>query len=306
MAAVPQIIDDRAEPLFGEDFMEILEYLHIVARKILSGQLKAVRRSRQKGVSVEFADHRAYSPGDDFRFIDWNVFFRTEQLFLKLFEEEEDLHIYLLLDISGSMDFGVPYKFHYARRLAAAIGYLGLAGLDRVHVYPFGETVARSAGETLRLRGKGKIYRLMDFVEGRVAEGPTNLKASIETFAAQRHRRGLAILISDLYDQKGVVPALNALRYQKYDPYVIHVVSPQETHPELLGDLRLLDAETGRFRDVTLTEALLRKYRGAFTEYVAGIERFCRSKEIGYVRCSTEVPFQDTVVHMLRRGRLLQ
>ena len=122
--APPPPLDDRAAPLFDDDFLETLEYLHIIARKILSGQLKAERRSRQKGVSVEFADHRPCSPGDDFRFIDSNGFFRTEQLFLKLFEEEEDLYIYLLLDCSGSVDFGQPYKFHYLRRLTAAIGYI--------------------------------------------------------------------------------------------------------------------------------------------------------------------------------------
>ena len=306
MPAMLQPSDDRAQPLFSEDFMGILEYLHVVARKILSGRLKAMRRSRQKGFSVEFADHRAYAHGDDFRFIDWNLFFRTNQLFLKLFEEEEDLHIYLLLDVSGSMDFGIPYKFHYARRLAAAIGYLGLAGLDRIHVYPFGERVAGGAAETLRLRGRGKIYRLMSFLEGCSAEGPTNVGASLEAFAAQKHRRGLAVVISDLYDREGVMPGLNALRYQKHEPFVVHIVSPQETHPELLGDLRLVDAETGRLRDVTLTESLLRKYRKTFTDYVMNIERFCRSKEIGYVRCSTDVPFQDAIVDMLRRAGLLQ
>src|SRR6476660_7996430 len=109
-ATPPTAADDRTSPLFDDNFLETLEYLHIIARKILSGQLKAERRSRQKGVSVEFADHRPYSPGDDFRFIDWSIFLRTEQLFLKLFEEEEDLHIYLLLDGSGSSDFGMPYK----------------------------------------------------------------------------------------------------------------------------------------------------------------------------------------------------
>lgn len=300
------LVDDRNAPVFGERFIEVLDYLHIVARKILSGQLKAERRSKQKGVSVEFMDHRPYAPGDDFRFIDWAVFFRTEQLFLKLFEEQEDLHIYLLIDCSGSMDFGMPYKWHYARRLAAAIGYLGLAGLDRVHVMPFSKTVARSAAETLRIRGKGKVFRLLDFLSGLDAQGETDLTGALQGFAAGRHKRGLAVVISDLYDVNGVTGALSALRYQKFDPYVIHVVSPQEAQPELLGDLRLLDGETGRYRDVTLNERLLRRYREAFAGYCASVESLCRSKEIGYVRCRTDVPFQDAIVYMLRRGKLLQ
>src|SRR5262245_48585136 len=185
----PAQSDDRDAPLFDDDFLDTLEYLHIIARKILSGQMKAERRSRQKGVSVEFADHRPYSPGDDFRFIDWNVFFRTENLFLKLFEEEEDLYIYLLLDCSGSVDFGMPYKFHYLRRLAAAIGYLGLAGLDRVFVLPFSESLPRGAGSMLTARGKGKVFRLLHFLENLEAAGPTNLSACMKTFAGSKRKR---------------------------------------------------------------------------------------------------------------------
>ncbi|MCA9440522.1 MAG: DUF58 domain-containing protein [Candidatus Omnitrophica bacterium] len=298
--------NDREENLFGEGFIETLEYLHIIARKILSGQMKAERKSRQKGTSVEFADHRPYSPGDDFRFIDWSVFLRTDQLFLKLFEEEEDLYIYILLDCSGSMDFGMPYKFHYARRLAAAIGYLGLASLDRVIVVPFSDRISSTAAETLHIRGKGKVFRLLNFLEGRTAEGVTDTTTSIKSFSSRKSKRGLAVLISDLYDTNGVIPAINTLRYQKFEPYVVHVVSPQETNPELLGDLRLLDSETERFRDVTLTEGLLRRYRETYSEYFQSIEKYCRSKEVGYVRCRTDIPFEETVIHMLRRGKLLQ
>jgi uncharacterized protein (DUF58 family) len=297
--------DDRAEPLFDGDFIETLEYLHIIARKILSGQLKAERRSRQKGVSVEFADHRPYVPGDDFRFIDWNIFFRTENLFLKLFEEEEDLYIYLLLDCSGSVDFGMPYKFHYLRRMAAAVGYLGLAGLDRVHVIPFGESLPRSAAQMLSLRGKGKVFRMLRFLENLKASGPTNLSSSLKAFAGSKRKRGLAVVFSDFYDPASTA-ALNALRYQKFEVFVVHCVSPQETNPELLGDVRLLDAETGRFREVTLTESLLRRYRSSFDEYCTNLERFCRTSKIGYVRCRTDLPFQETIIQMLRRERFLQ
>jgi uncharacterized protein (DUF58 family) len=304
--AKPHAVDDRKEPLFDDRFIETLEYLHIVAKKILSGQMKAERRSKQKGVSVEFADHRPYAPGDDFRFIDWAVFFRTENLFLKLFEEEEDLHVYLLLDCSRSMDFGMPYKWHYARRLAAAIGYLGLAGLDRVHVVPFADHAARTASDTLQIRGKGKVFRLMRFLEERKADGVTDLQSALQGFAASRRKRGLAVIFSDLFDVDGVKGALNALRFQRFDPYVVHIVSPQEAQPELLGDLRLHDAETDRVRDVTLTEKLLRKYRETFGAFCSDVESFCRAKEIGYVRCLTSTPFDDAVMHMLRRGKLLQ
>jgi uncharacterized protein (DUF58 family) len=300
----PAEIDDRAQPLFNDDFLETLEYLHIIARKILAGQMKAERRSRQKGVSVEFADHRPYSPGDDFRFIDWNVFLRTDNLFLKLFEEEEDLYIYLLLDCSGSMDFGIPYKFHYVRRLAAAVGYLGLAGLDRVYLVPFSQSLPKGAAGMLNLRGKGKAFRLLHFLENLKPSGPTNLSACMKTLRSRR-KRGLAVVLSDFYDDASIA-GLNALRYQKFEVFVIHCVSPQETNPELLGDLRLRDTETDRFRDVTLTENLLRKYRNAFQDYCSSLERFCRPNGIGYVRCRTDAPFQESIIQMLRRERFLQ
>ena len=305
-SASTKLADDRNQPLFDEHFLETLEYLQIIARKILSGQMNAERRSRHKGVSVEFADHRAYSPGDDFRFIDWSLFFRTETLFLKLFEEEEDLHIYILLDCSGSADFGVPYKFHYLRRLAAAVGYLGLAGLDRVFVIPFTTSLPRSAAGMLNCRGKGKVFRLLEFLEGLKAGGPTNLTACMKSFANSKRKRGLAVVISDFYDDQGAISALNALRYQKFEPFVIQCISPQESNPELYGDLRLLDCETGRYREVTLTEKLLRKYRETFEAYCSNLERFCRSRAIGYIRCSTAEPFQETVIRMLRRERFLQ
>lgn len=298
--------NDREDPLFGDNFLDSLEYLHIIARKILSGQMKAERRSRQKGVSVEFADHRPYSPGDDFRFIDWNVFFRTESLFLKLFEEEEDLHIYLLLDCSGSSDFGVPYKFHFLRRMAAAIGYLGLAGLDRVCVIPFADSLPRTASGRLQIRGKGKIFRLLHFLEGLKAKGATDIDACMKTFSSSKAKRGLAVLLSDLYDSGGAIAALNTLRYQKFDVFVVHCVSPQEADPALLGDLRLLDSESDRCRDLTLTEGLLKKYRQAFQTYCTEIEGFCSSKAIGYVRCRSDHAFQDVVIQMLRREKFLQ
>jgi uncharacterized protein (DUF58 family) len=305
LAPASPATDDRAQPLFGDDFLETLEYLHIIARKILSGQMKAERRSRQKGVSVEFADHRPYTPGDDFRFIDWNVFFRTDHLFLKLFEEEEDLYIYLLLDCSGSIEFGQPYKFHYLRRLAAAIGYLGLASLDRVFVIPFSQSLPRSAAQQLAARGKGKVFRLLHFLEGLKAAGPTNLTHCLKTFAGSGRKRGLAVVLSDFYDE-AAIQGLNALRYQKFEVFVIHCVSPQEAQPELLGDLRLHDTETGRFREVTLTESLLRRYRQTFTDWCRQLEQFCRKSGIGYVRCRTDVPFQDIIIHMLRREKFLQ
>jgi hypothetical protein len=169
---------------------------------------------------VEFADHRPYAPGDDFRFIDWSIFMRTEHLFLKLFEEEEDLHVYLLLDSSGSSDFGMPYKWHYLRRMAAAIGYLGLAGLDRVFVLPFGVNLPKGAAQQLALRSKGKVFRLLHFLENLKAAGPEPrlLLGCCRQFA----KRGLAVVLM-IYDRRprGLTRCVTV----KFEAFCVHVVA---------------------------------------------------------------------------------
>src|SRR5262245_38388688 len=111
-------------PLFGSDFLQKLGYLSLVSRRVLRGPILAQRRTMQLGGGIEFAEHRDYTPGDDFRYLDWNVFARHDDLLLKRFQEEEDLHVYLLLDCSRSMDFGTPAKFDYARQVGAALAYI--------------------------------------------------------------------------------------------------------------------------------------------------------------------------------------
>ena len=131
------------EPLLSPQLLAQLERLELVSRKVFRGRMKGERRSNRKGQSVEFADFRNYVAGDDLRFIDWNTYARLDRLFLKLFLEEEDLHFYALIDASRSMDFGTPTKFHYAKQLAAALGFIGLVRADRVRI----ETLGQPAGQ---------------------------------------------------------------------------------------------------------------------------------------------------------------
>ena len=182
-------------PLFDSDFLKKLEYLSLVSRRVFRGQLLAQRRTMQLGGGIEFADHREYTPGDDFRYLDWNVFARHDELLLKRFQEEEDLHVYILLDSSRSMAFGEPVKFDYARQVAAALGYIALADLDRVSVVAFAGDIVADFPLT---RGKARIFRIFRFLRGVKAEGVTDLGEAMKMFVAQHKRRGLAVLLTAL------------------------------------------------------------------------------------------------------------
>src|SRR3712207_5227898 len=154
--------DLQTPPLLEPQFLARLEQLELVSRKIFLGLMKGERRSKRKGQSVEFADYRNYVKGDDLRFLDWNLYARLDRLFLRLFMEEEDLHFYVLLDNSLSMDFGAPTKLHYAKQVAAALGFIGLVNLDRVKVEAFKDRLVQSLPA---LRGRRSLWRLLDFLD---------------------------------------------------------------------------------------------------------------------------------------------
>ena len=292
--------------LFDDEFQRKLESLALVSRRVFAGRMRAERRSKKKGSGVEFADHRAYAPGDDFRFVDWNVYQRFGRLLVRLFEEEEDLSIYLIVDCSGSMAFGTPSKFDQARRLCAALAYVGLANLDRVTVVAANEGGGSVMPST---RGKNRIFKVFQYLEKLEAGGVTNLAASLKTFTAQHKRRGLALLISDLYDPQGFEAAINVLRYNKFEPYVLHLVEPSLdslSRDTILGDINVYDCETGEEREVTVTEQVLKSIRAAHQEYDAAIQMFCTRSHVPYFAAPADVPFDELVLRVLRRGGVLR
>jgi uncharacterized protein (DUF58 family) len=295
-----------ATSLFDDEFQRRLETLALVSRRVFAGRMRAERRSKKKGSGVEFADHRAYAPGDDFRFVDWNAYQRFGRLLVRLFEEEEDLSIYFIVDCSASMAFGSPGKFDQARRLCAALAYVGLANLDRVSV-----VAAQSDGLTVlpATRGKNRIFKVFRYLEQLRADGTTDLEASLQTFVARNKRRGLAILISDLYDPGGYEGAINVLRYNRFEPHVLHVVEPPELVVDgsaVLGDVNVYDCETGEEREVTVTEQVLERVRQAHHDYNRSIERFCTKVHVPYFRAPSDAAFDDLVLSVLRRGGLLR
>ncbi|MEN9579965.1 MAG: hypothetical protein RJA70_2974 [Pseudomonadota bacterium] len=289
--------------LFGEDFQKKLETLAIVSRRVFSGRHRADRRTKKKGSGVEFADHRDYTAGDDFRFVDWGAYQRFGKLLVRLYEEEEDLSIYFILDCSRSMAFGTGEKFDQARRLCAALAYVGLANLDRVTIVGVGDELATRLPAT---RGKGQIFKVFRFLNELKAERGTDLAEGLKTFVAQHKRRGLAVLISDLYDPKGFEKGINVLRYNKFEPYVLHMVEPGDANPDLKGDVRIYDCETGDEREVTITDELLERMRGAFAEYQTEVERFCVKNQVAYFPADSRTPFDELVLRVFRRGGFLR
>ncbi len=291
------------EKLLNEDFMRRIEKLNIVSRKIFRGRMKGERRSKQRGFSSEFADYRNYVEGDDLRFIDWNIYGRLDRLFLKLFLEEEDLHVHVLVDTSLSMGFGEPKKLDYAKRVGAAIGYIGLANMDRVQVHTFSNGLQARSGA---LRSKFSSHKLFDFLEDLAPDAGTSLFETCRLFSQTTSvGKGVVVLISDFLDPDGYEEALKRLAGARMDVCVVHILAPEEISPELKGDLRLVDVEDGTFQEITVSRPLLAQYQQTLKNFCAGIRDVCTKHGAVYVFSGTDVPFDQLVLNYLRKGGLL-
>lgn len=289
------------EDLLTPDFLRKIERMSLVARRMFPGRMRGERRSTKRGASVEFADYRNYTHGDDFRRVDWNVYARLGKLFLKLFVEEEDLHVYILLDASKSMDFGHPKKFLYARRIAAALSYIALTSMDKVGIAAlFGGTCSMLPPK----RGRQAAFGVFDWLKSLKASDETGLASSLREFSLKTTQPGIAIVISDLFDpdyQKG----LSALLSRKFEVSVLHMLDQDEVEPPIVGDLLLIDSETKDRREITVTQTLLRKYRRRFAEFCGGIEGFCMRYGVNYVRVTNRLPFEELVLNYLRRRQIV-
>ncbi|HET9953330.1 MAG TPA: DUF58 domain-containing protein [Polyangiaceae bacterium] len=300
--SAPKAPEVKRAELFDDEFQRKLEMLSLLSRRIFSGQSRAERRSKKQGSGVEFADYRDYVPGDDFRYVDWQVYQRFARLLVRLYEEEEDLGIYFLLDTSSSMGFGGGHKFDQARRLCAALAYVGLKNLDRITIVTLSDRLEERMPTT---RGKGRIFKVFQFLSGLETGGQTNLGDALRTFTLQHKRRGLAVLISDLYDLEGFEHGINVLRYNKFEPYVLNVFDRKDALAGLKGDLSLYDCETGEARDVTVTDALLSRMERVLQEYRKEIETFCTARKVPYFAADVDAKIEDLVLDMFRRGGFL-
>jgi len=283
--------------LFTPEFLAQLERLSLASRRTFRGRVKGERRSPRKGQSVEFSDYRAYGHGDDLRYVDWNIYGRTDRLHVKLFVDEEDLCLHLLVDASSSMDFGRPSKLSYAVRLAAALGFVGLVNLERVGVGVLREQVAEGWPPA---RGRNQFMGLVDFLANVQPGGRTSLNAGLANYAMRARDAGLVVVMSDLLDPDGYEAGLRALLERRFDIHVVHLLAPDEMNPEFAGDLRLVDSETSEIRELSVDGEALRAYRRRLHEFLERLETFCRTKEIGYHRVITDTPVEGFVLSQLK------
>ena len=291
---------------FENDFLKKLEYLHVVSKRALAGQNRADRLSPKRGRGLEFADHRPYAPGDDYRHIDWKAYQRLNRLLLRLFDEERDLSIYLMLDVSRSM--AEPAKFDMARRIAAALCYVGLAHLDRLTIVPFGNGLGHESSPG---RGKGRIFRVFESLEQLEASGPTDLRESCKAFASRPRQLGLVVIISDFLDPRaraeggGPEAGLKILRTLGHDVFALHVTSDHDRDPGVFGTVRFVDVETGEVREIEVTPRLAAAYIAASDAHSEALKHFCGRYDIGYVRAEAERPFEEVILRTFRQGRFL-
>lgn len=288
--------------LLSPELLGKLERMELVSRKVFRGRMKGERISRRKGQSVEFADFRNYVPGDDLRLIDWNLYARLDQLFLKLFQEEEDLHFDALIDASDSMSFGEPTKLWVAKQIAGALGYVGLCRADRVRVAALGPHGDRAP----ILRGRGSLWRMLAYLDSVESGHNVSLHDGVKRYCSRNPGKGIALLITDLMDKRGYESALRMLVGRRMDIFLVHLLSPEELEPPLRGDRRLIDIEDGEAAEVTVTPHVLRRYRETLQAFVSGAKLFSARRGITYIPVVTDQPVESIVTRYLRERGVIR
>lgn len=293
----------RLGELLDSKFMARLDALDILSRKVLQGKLQGERRSKRRGHGAEFADHRPYVAGDDLRFVDWNIFGRLDQLFLKLFLEEQDLTVHVLMDVSASAATGEPAKDRAIRRLGAALAYVALVNNSRVTLSTFADGLT---GQLANIRGRNYLARMAEFLLDAPCEGLSRFEKACRQVVANRIGSGVMIVLSDFLFKEGFQDGLRRLVSGRYDLYAIQMLSPQELRPDLSGDLKLLDVEDDDEAEVTISAALLDYYKRALAAYCNDLKAFCRSHGATYVLTDSGQPVEPLMLNYLRRRGLLR
>jgi len=292
--------------IFDESTLRKLKQLTLVASRVRSGAIKGERRSSRRGSSVEFADYRDYTPGDDLRRLDWNIYARLDRPFIKLFEEEEDLAVYVLVDGSRSMDWGEVelHKFQYALHLAAGLGAIALASGDILSVGLLqGGRVTSEYGPS---RGQGVLPRFFGFLDDQKTGGETDLNASLRAFALKPRRSGLIVLISDLLAPGGYEAGLRPLLGRGHEVTLLHILAPDELDPTLAGDLQLVDIETGQQQDISLNGGLRTLYRERVRNWMHTHQTNCRKQGIRYLGLTTSTPWDQALLLEMRQSGVVK
>lgn len=296
----------RVDELIDSKLMAKLEQVDIMSRKIFAGKLQGERRSKRRGISVEFADYRHYAHGDDLRFVDWNIYARLDKLFLKVFLEEEDLSLIIAIDTSASMNWGNPSKFVFAQRLAMALGYIGLANHNRVSLYAFDSDGVQPLPS---LRGRRRTREMGQWLLNLTPGGNSSFTDSMRTIALSRQGKGVMVILSDFMYKEGYEHGLRYLAGGGYDTFAMQVLSPEEIDPGkhgLAGDIRLTDVEDEDTAEITVSAALLKRYKENLNGYCGALREFCVRRGIMHLTIDTGTDLSALLMDYLRKRGLLK
>src|ERR1044071_401624 len=305
--------------LLSADLLRRLEQFQLLAARRAKSSSKGERRSKARGQSVEFADHRNYVVGDDFRYLDWNLYGRLDRLFLKLYEEERELPVTIFLDASESMTFGEPRKFDFTRQVAAAMGYVALCGFDRVSVVTFpdlldqpmeeAELKARSRelvarGALRSVRGRKSALSFFQNINLLAAGGAAQLNDALRRGALQARRAGMAVVLSDFLDPAGYETGLTALVGRGFQVNAVQILAPEELNPTAYGDLRLVDSETGGEQEVTFGKYRLNAYRQTVQNFCQRLREYCSGRGVNFFMAGSDTSLEDLLLKQLRQSEV--
>lgn len=304
--------------LLTPELLRRLEQYQLLAARRAKSSARGERRSKARGQSVEFADYRNYSHGDDFRYIDWNLYGRLDRLFLKLYEEERELPVRIFLDASESMTFGEPRKFDFARQIAASIGYVALCGFDRVSVIPFPDLLPSEAnskpetrnselasrGALRSVRGKKCSMQFFQNLGALTASGGADLNQSLRRGALEAKQAGVAIVLSDFLDPAGYEPGLTALIGRGFQVNAVQILAPEELNPTTYGDLRLVDSESGGLQEVTFGKFRLKAYQQTVQNYIQRLREFCQPRGIHFFSVGSDTSLEKLLLKQLREAEV--
>jgi uncharacterized protein (DUF58 family) len=291
------------ERLLDPQFLRRLERMQVVSKRMARGTQAGKRRSRNTGSSVEFADYRAYAPGDDLRQLDWNAYARTGKLFLKKFLDEQELHISLYIDCSRSMAYGEPSKFQRAVQLAAALGYISLHHFDYVSVYAFDDKISASLRS---LHGKGKVQQLFRFLQSLQPGGAGEINQALRSAQAVHGKPGISVIVSDFLYETGYEQGIAFLQAARQEVALVQLLTKEERDPQYEGGLRLIDSETQQQKEISFNPLVLDEYRGTVKTYQAQLAGYAFSRGISYLDVEPERPVEEILFHICKQSGLIR
>lgn len=289
--------------LLEEKIRGKLDQLMFTPTKIRAGAIKGERRSTKRGTSIEFADYRNYSPGDDLRRLDWNVYARLERPYIKLLEDEEDLAVHVILDNSASMNFPDEgddnhKKALFSKRLFAGLGYISLITNDRLMLGAVNDHGFSYFGPA---RGRSQIVPMLKYAHALESQGVTDLNIVLKDYSMREKRPGLVFIISDMFSPSGFVDGMNALIGKGHEVIMVHVLSEEEVNPQISGDLRLVDVESGVFQEISVDATMLSIYLQRLEAWQTEIRTECTRRGVHYLPVVTNTPWERTLLYDLRK-----